>query len=153
MIKPYDRCESDCPFIVDGECTYQKNHTKTIAVDFDKVLFEHEKWEGHEHYGKPIPGAKYALEKLKKMGFKIMIWTTRAQDDIIAEALTKHGITFDYINHNPNQPPEINPSKPVADYYVDDRAVHFTGDWDSTLAEIEMREQEDQYYPNQPQNP
>ena len=33
-----------------------------------------------------------------------------------------------------------------ADYYVDDRAVHFSGDWNSTLAEIKRREKDDRYY-------
>jgi len=143
MQKPYPRCVPSCKFIVDEKCTYQENHIKTIAIDFDGVLFHHEEWNGHEHYGAPIAGAKESLEKLRKMGFKIMIWTTKAQHDIIADALNKHNIPFDYINSNPNQPPEINPSKPVADYYVDDRAVHFSGNWQSTLNEILRREKKD----------
>jgi len=77
-----------------------------------------------------------ALEKIvtKKHGKGVMI---SVQD--------KNGIPYDYINQNPNQPPEINPSKPVADYYIDDRAVTFTT-WDEVLDEIKHREKHDPYY-------
>jgi hypothetical protein len=144
--KPYPHCKDDCRFIKNGSCDYRNQHVPTVAVDFDRVLFEHESWQGHINVGKPIPGAKEALERLQRMGFKIMIWTTRAQKDIIAQACTSSGIPFDYINENPNQPPEINPSKPVADYYIDDRAMHFVS-WDQVIFEIEHRQIHDGYYP------
>jgi hypothetical protein len=142
---PYPHCIPSCHFIREGECRYQEMHTPTIAVDFDRVLFTHESWQGHYNVGEPIPGAREALIELQKMGFKIMIWTTRAQVDIISESCKKSGIPFDYINQNPNQPPEINPSKPVADYYIDDRAVTFLS-WPSVLEEIKHREMHDPYY-------
>jgi hypothetical protein len=146
--KPYRHCKDDCKFTVNGECKYREMHVPTIAVDFDKVLFTHASWQGHEHYGDPIEGARESLLELQSMGFKIMIWTTRDQPDIIAEACEKHCIPYDYINQNPNQPPEINPSKPVADYYIDDRGVHFRS-WEQVLTEIKQREVHDGYYPNQ----
>ncbi|MCK9593662.1 MAG: hypothetical protein M0Q91_16795 [Methanoregula sp.] len=144
-MKPYPHCKEGCRFTVDGKCTYREQHTPTIAVDFDRVLFEHESWQGHENVGQPIPGAKEALLELRKMGFRIMIWTTRDQVTIIQAALLRHDIPFDYINNNPNQPPEINPSKPVADYYIDDRALHFTS-WEKALEEVKHREAHDPYY-------
>jgi len=144
--KPYPHCKGSCQFIKDGNCDYRNQHIPTIAVDFDRVLFTHESWQGHFNVGDPIPGAKEALRTFRVMGFKIMIWTTRAQKDIIADACTKAEIPFDYINENPNQPPEINPSKPVADYYIDDRALHFVS-WEQTLIEIFSREKHDAYYP------
>ena len=74
-----------------------------------------------------------------------MIWTTRCDEDIIQAALLKHNIPFDYINCNPNQPPDVAICKPVADYYIDDRAVRFTS-WSSVLSEIKEREKNDKYY-------
>jgi len=142
---PYPHCKPGCHFVKDGKCKYREMHTPTIAVDFDKVLFTHESWQGHQQVGDPIPGAREALAELQQMGFKIMIWTTRNQRDIIAAACELHKIPFDYINHNPNQPSEINPSKPVADYYIDDRAVRFTY-WKDTLSEIKSREITDPFY-------
>lgn len=144
-MKPYEHCLEDCRFIRDGKCAYREMHVPTIAVDFDRVLFTHESWQGHYHVGEPMPGARDALIMLRDLGFKIMIWTTRAQKEIIAEACEKNGIPYDYINENPNQPPEINPSKPVADYYIDDRAVRFTT-WPEVFNEIFQREKHDPYY-------
>jgi hypothetical protein len=143
--KPYPRCESDCKFIIDNECKYHEQHIPTIAVDFDRVLFTHDSWKGHEHYGEPLPHSQLALTMLQRMGFKIMIWTTRAQTDVIKKACEENSIPYDYINENPNQPPEINPSKPVADYYIDDRAVRFTS-WPDVYTEIKHREDNDPYY-------
>ena len=145
-VKPYPHCRADCRFIRDGECCYRDLHTSTVAVDFDNVLFHHPEWKGHEHYGPPIDGAREALIELQRMGFKIMIWTTRVSLEVVGDACKEHGIPFDYINHNPNQPPDVNPSKPVADYYIDDRAVRFTR-WPEVLAEIKGREGTDPYYP------
>jgi hypothetical protein len=151
-MKPYPHCLDNCRFIILklGEspgvrCGYREMHVPTIAVDFDRVLFTHESWQGHFHVGDPIPGAIEALNQFHEMGFKIMIWTTRAQKDIIANACNNAKIPYDYINENPNQPPEINPSKPVADYYIDDRAVTFRS-WPETVMEIKHRENHDPYY-------
>lgn len=146
--KPYDYCEDGCPFISEdgSQCRYRENHIHIVAVDFDKVLFRHEQWNGHKHYGEPMPDVYWALHQLKYMGFKIMVWTTRNQPEIIAEAMERYSLPYDYINENPHQPPEISPAKPVADYYIDDRGVHFT-DWVSTIEEIKRREIEEPYYP------
>ena len=143
--RPYSHCHEDCKFIKGGKCKYREMHVPTIAVDFDRVLFTHESWKGHFHVGDLISGAREAILEFQKMGFKIMIWTTRAQKDVIKNACINAGIPFDYINENPNQPPEINPSKPVADYYIDDRALHFRS-WDQTLKEVKARERHDPYY-------
>jgi len=143
---PYPHCVEGCKFTIGEECKYREMHVPTVAVDFDKVIFTHDSWQGHEHYGDLINGARESMIELRKMGFKIMIWTTRDQTDLIAEACKKYEIPYDYINQNPNQPPEINPSKPVADYYIDDRAVYFQT-WDLALNEIKAREVHDPYYP------
>lgn len=140
-MKPYDRCEEGCPFIEGKKCAYPENHVKTVAVDLDRVLFELPNgWQGHEYFGEFIPGGSSALYRLRNLGFKIVIYTTRNQPDLIEQELRRHDIPFDYINVNPNQPPEINPSKIVADYYIDDRAVHFKGNWEEVITEIIERE-------------
>ena len=146
-MKPYPRCVDNCPFIYEGKCIYREKHIPTVAVDFDKVLFEHDGWDGHENYGSPISNARESLLELQQMGFKIMIWTTRCDEDIIRSALLKYNIPFDYINQNPNQPPDVATCKPVADYYIDDRAVRFTT-WLAVLNEIKEREKNDRYYSN-----
>ena len=143
--KPYKHCVAGCRFIQGGKCIYREMHIPTVAIDFDKTIFKHDKWVGHENYGDIIEGAKGAIDELRRMGFEIMIWTARNQKEIIIKALEEHDIYFDYINENPNQPPETNPSKPVADYYIDDRGVRFTN-WEEVITEIKDREENDGYY-------
>jgi len=124
---------------INGRCIYHElDRPKVIAVDLDGVILEFDKWKGHKHFGKPIPGAREALEKLKELGFVIVIWTTRDNVDDIARVLKEHNIPFDYINENPFQPPDCS-NKIYADVYVDDRAVEFNGNWDEVIEKIERR--------------
>ena len=145
ILLPYSRCIPGCRFIINGECKYNEMHVPTVAVDFDRVIFTHKFWQGHDDVGEPLFGVQETLSELRRMGFKIMIWTTRNQKDIIENACRRNGIPFDYINENPNQAPEISPFKPAADYYIDDRAVRFIS-WRDVLQEIIHREITDPYY-------
>lgn len=108
---------------------------KTIVVDLDGTILEYGGWRDHSHFGKPIPKAKESLQKLKERGYIIIIWTTRNNKEEIAHYLKKLGIPFDYINENPFQPPDCS-NKIYADYYVDDRAIEFRGDWQEVLGKI-----------------
>lgn len=144
-LKPYERCILGCKFTKDGKCTYAQNHINTIAVDFDRTLFRLDKWQGHEYVGEMIENADNAMNYFRLLGFKIAIHTTRNQKDVIQEALVTNNIPFDYINENPNQPPETSPGKMLADYYIDDRAIHFT-DWKSVMKELDKRMSEDEVF-------
>ena len=108
---------------------------KGIAVDLDGVILEYDKWKGIDHFGEPIPGAKESLQKLRNLGFKIIIYTTRVnkintkksftQRDIIKlieQKLKEYNIPFD----------EISTEKPLAKYYIDDRAIRFTN-WEEVM--------------------
>ena len=95
-----------------------------------------------EHYRdvKPIPGAIETLQRLKKEGHYIIILTARNmvthnsnmgkiiahQSPIVIEWLNKHKIPYD----------ELHFGKPVADYYVDDKAVRMTG-WETFNQNLE----------------
>ncbi|MFW5953619.1 MAG: hypothetical protein ACOCSJ_05590 [Candidatus Natronoplasma sp.] len=119
--------------------------TKVIAIDFDGTLFEYDGWKNSNHYGEPIDGAKEIVEKLRDKGFKIMIFTTRGNEKVVKEALEEYDIPYDYINENPHTPPEaeISDVKPPANYYIDDRAIAFKGDWKEVMEEIDRRESEE----------
>jgi len=100
---------------------------KSIAIDVDGVIFNYHEWKGIHNFGTPIEGAKEALVELQKMGFHIIIHTTRVNDDvntdyseeelvdILTKALDKADIPWD----------EISVAKPLGDFYVDGRSIKF----------------------------
>lgn len=110
---------------------------KTICIDIDGTLVHYEEWKGEEHFGGIIEGASSATHKLHENGWYIIIYSTRANKELISRFLDDSKIEFDSINENPNQPENAKDGKPYADIYVDDRAICLNGDWEQTLMEIE----------------
>lgn len=110
-----------------------------IAIDFDGVLHLYSKgWNGGEIYDPPVPGAKEAMEKLKEAGHTLYIFSTRSNkifrkkdpvdhNKAMKEWLEKHEIPFDKI---------WTFGKPMADIFIDDRAIGFRGNWDDTVEEV-----------------
>jgi hypothetical protein len=113
----------------------------TIAVDLDGVILKYvDPWEGIYHFGDPEPGAAEALGRLKELGYKIVIYTTRNNamanhngghnalelTALVQNQLEKHGIPYDFIAL----------FKPLARYYIDDRAIRHAGDWGATLRKV-----------------
>lgn len=99
---------------------------KTICVDFDGVIAQYDGFKGNDIFGDPIDGVQSAMEVLKKKGFTIIIFTTRTASSKLKKYLNDNHITYDYINENPDQSKGSNSGKPIADIYLDDRAIHGT---------------------------
>ena len=104
-----------------------------VAVDLDGVIFDFD-WDswvkhGMDYFGKLKEGAIGGLMALRQRGYKIVIHTCRINPEInkgytvdelrkiVSKALKKHGIPFDEI--------WVKEGKPIADYYIDDRAIRF----------------------------
>lgn len=98
------------------------DHVPTVAVDLDGTLAEYDGWKGDDVIGEPRPGAAESMQRLKKMGVRVIIWTTRGNRDQVGSWLKEHDIPFDHINRNPDQP-EGASDKVIADVYLDDKAV------------------------------
>jgi len=101
------------------------NSRRTIAVDFDGVIAEYDGYKGRGVLGEPRSDVIEALSVLRSEGWKIVIHTTRGENEI-SGYLIRHRIPFDEINRNPDY--QTEGLKPVADLYWDDRAVSYSGD-------------------------
>ena len=113
----------------------------TIAIDFDGVIHSYSRgWQGGEIYDLPVEGTREALTELRAKGWKIYIFSTRTnkiyhkndhppQEERMKTYLEEHGIPYDKI---------WSFGKPMADIYLDDRALNFRGKWDDSLQEIEQ---------------
>jgi len=109
---------------------------RTVCIDVDGTLLEYDGFRGEEVLGKPLPSAAEATKQLKEDGWTIIIFTTRGNTDFIANYLKEHDIVFDHINENPNNPKGSNMGKPIAEVYVDDRGLTFTGSWEGMANKI-----------------
>ncbi len=112
-----------------------------IAVDFDGVLHGYSQgWGDGTIYDPPVPGAAEAMKKLKEAGHTLYIFSTRTnpifrkkkedsvdQKKLMEEWMKEHNIPFDKV---------WTFGKPMADLFIDDRAVGFRGKWEDTLQEV-----------------
>lgn len=98
---------------------------KVFAVDFDGTLCKNA-WP---EIGEPHDEMIAAVKRLRQVGHKIILWTCREGDDLI-EALSwcaEQGLFFDAVNDNLEENKEFfggNSRKIVADFYIDDKALH-----------------------------
>lgn len=96
--------------------------SKRICVDFDGVIHRYSKgYQDGSIYDEPVEGAKEAMEKLKEVGYEVIIFTTRAPIEII-DWVQKHQIPYD----------DITKIKIPAMAYIDDRGIRFTN-WKDIL--------------------
>ncbi|MDE2468671.1 MAG: hypothetical protein KGL35_08000 [Bradyrhizobium sp.] len=102
---------------------------KTIAVDFDGVIHGYSKgWQDGSIYDPPVPGVNLSLDRLRRAGYRVVIYTTRAANRVIdgepqtgqlqdvVDYLNSHGIPFDEV---------FTGDKPIFTALIDDRAVRF----------------------------
>lgn len=100
----------------------------TIKVDLDGTIAEPVSG-GVEEIGPPRPGAREVLSRWKARNWRIIINTVRGNHAQVESYLRRHRIPFDYINYNPDQPPNSS-HKIYADVDVDDTAVDADRPWE-----------------------
>jgi len=101
----------------------EHGHPFTIAVDLDGTLAKQEKPFNVESVGEPITKAVKWVRRFHAAGARIIIFTVRGSIDLVRDWLEEHEVPFDYINENPDQPPNSS-GKVFADVYWDDRAYN-----------------------------
>jgi hypothetical protein len=103
----------------------------TVAVDFDLTLVDNE-WI-------PLPGAREAMQYLRQTGWQIIVWTAQPDVDPVRAVLEGNNIPFDSINENPRTDHVPYSRKIKFHATVDDKAIHFNGDWPDILSELDKR--------------
>lgn len=94
-----------------------------MAVDFDGVIAQYDRWKGHNVFGSPIRGAVKYLKKLHSEGWIIVIWTTRPVTMNLKFYLREFGIPVDAINKDvKNWYNDLN-HKIFAHVFLDDRDI------------------------------
>lgn len=106
-----------------------------ICLDFDGVIIPYKPWSGVEVFPEPLEGIMESTKKLKQYGHTIIIFTCRKEVEYIHQFLKKYDILYDFINYYPEQHPETNQHKPIADVYIDDKGLTFQGKWDDIFIE------------------
>ena len=113
---------------------------KRIAVDFDGTLVE-ERWP---ELGDWLPGAVDALKKLALAYDEVVIFSCRLArmdtDEFTPRNNMDQIIAMNDMLEQANIPKNVilwtKDYKPAAEFYVDDKAVRFNGDWDVTTAAV-----------------
>ena len=112
---------------------------KRICVDLDGVIHRYSrKYHDGTLYDVPSKGAKEFMQKLKDRGFCVIVFTARPLDvpdyhkgiEMVENWLDKYDIPYDFVTS----------LKVPATAYIDDRAVHFDGDWDDVEKNLEKIE-------------
>jgi len=102
------------------------NSLRWLGIDLDNTIAHTE--PPHYELQDPMPGARDALNELTKRGWKIIIHTSRPWDqyETIESWLDDQGIPFR----------RIVCGKLLAKYFVDDRNLEFSGNWDEVIKKI-----------------
>lgn len=103
--------------------------TPTICLDFDGVLHGYSRgWQDGTIYDPPVPGSVEAVRSLAGQ-FTLVVSTCRQPVSEVAEWITEHfGLTIPVTN-----------MKPAAAIYLDDRGMHFDGDWEAAFLALHAR--------------
>lgn len=109
---------------------------KTVCIDIDGTISRYIEWVDSKTFGEVLPHCAETVHHLKADGWYVIIYTTRGDKTEISKFLDENNIPFDAINENPNQPDNAKGGKPIADVYVDDRAIRFDGDWTNAYQKI-----------------
>lgn len=114
---------------------------KTIAIDLDRTMHTYEKgWHDGTVYGDMIEGTLEAV-KLLHSKYRLIVFTARISADekgtkdpkqvkYVIDWLDKHGLS-DYFSDITN----VKTGNIIA--IIDDRAVHFNGDWKQALKDLQ----------------
>lgn len=98
-----------------------------LGIDFDLTINNNLDIQDGDRFSKPMAHVKEAFTHLKSKGHKILIHSCNRKK-WIEEWMAHWDIPYDYIWDGVG--------KPNCDWFIDDRAIHFDGDWMNMLNKI-----------------
>jgi len=117
--------------------------TKRIMIDFDGTIHKYsEGWKDGSIYDEPFDNVKEVIDDLRSNDFEVIILTTRVSVSANGEDEVKNQRVMmdDWLNKFQIEVDGITSEKLPALLYVDDKACHFEGKWDSSfLSKIKKR--------------
>lgn len=114
-------------------------------IDLDGTIHKYSKgWQDGNIYDEPFDGAKKVINWLRKNGFEIVIFTTRASKQNSLEMGGDHEQQIksveNWLKHHDIYFDRITAEKIAADFYIDDKAIHIEdGNWDTVFKIIKKR--------------
>lgn len=100
---------------------------RTVCVDWNGVLDTYAGFRGEEHFDPPRPGADQFLARLKAMGYRVVVLSTRSPAQVW-DWLRRHGLDV-HVD-------DVTDRKVPAVAYIDDRALPFHGDYEEVLSTL-----------------
>lgn len=89
----------------------------------------------------PFEGAREFMTELVELGWRTTIWTARFSEDLDPETSQRFADEIeDHLNsfEIPFTDIWVDSAKPRADYYVDNKAIHFGGDYQEVIQALTM---------------
>lgn len=107
---------------------------RVIGCDFDATLHPYtDGWVGYEPTDEPpIDGAPEFLAELHRLGYRVVVFSCRADHPLGVHGIWKWLGDWDLARFVD----DVTEIKPHAEAYVDDRGVNFDGDWQKVLDNI-----------------
>lgn len=117
---------------------------KTIILDFDGVFTTENIFPS---VAPPTANLKESLDELKEMGFTLKLHSCRTSGELVndKESQRQLEVMEEFVRENDLPIDEIitDMHKPVALYYIDDRAIEFKGKWEEVVERIRERENDE----------
>ena len=118
---------------------------RRAMIDLDRTI--HKYSQGYKDgtiYDEPYMGARDVIDFLRKNGYEIVIFTTRASEGNAEELGVDHkdqiNQVADWLKKNDIYYDRITADKLAADFYIDDKAIHIpNGDWNVVMNVIKKR--------------
>lgn len=113
-----------------------------IYVDFDHTISPNGYRYGPQKMDiPPYKGVIETLREFKAKGHRIVIFSCRANPDVVGDDIVKAKVKdmTDYLNKHNIPYDEVFTQKPDYDVIIDDKAIHSNDNWDEIRKTLEER--------------